>query len=63
MAITQQYVDEALACALAQGYSFKGWSVEDIALDILAFDAEVSGVPLEALEPLVADWRARNPEA
>lgn len=61
--VTQQYVDEALANAVASGYSFKGWSVADIALDLLAFDAEVLGVPLETLEPLVADWRARNPDA
>lgn len=63
MTLNQQYVDDALACALSQGYTFKGWSAADIALDMLAFDAEVEGVSLETLEPLVADWRKRNPEA
>lgn len=60
--INQQYVDDALACALSQGYTFEGWSAADIALDMLAFDAEVAGVPLETLEPLVADWQARHRE-
>jgi hypothetical protein len=58
--ITQQHVDEAMQCAVAQGYSFKGRSTADIALDLLAYDAEVEGVALETLEPFVADWRARN---
>lgn len=50
-------VFSSLKNATEQGYSFDGWADEDIALDLLAYAADVEDATLQDLIPHVRAWR------
>lgn len=63
MAVTQQQVNDALGNAASNGFTFDDWSEEDIALDLIAYDAfvDIPGaeeVDVAELVPLIRAWRA-----
>jgi hypothetical protein len=63
--ITQNEVNDALNCAIESDHSFDGWTDEDIAHDMIAYDAfEVPfTAPVEELITMVRVWRAAQEQA
>lgn len=46
-------IKEALGNALENGYDFAGWSIEEIACDLMAYCADFEEWELDDLMPLV----------
>jgi hypothetical protein len=49
----------AMAQASYNGYDFDGWDSREIAADMLIYDADLEGLPVEAVLPYVKEWRRR----
>lgn len=63
--VEQDDVNAALQCAIEAEHSFDGWSDEDIALDMIAYDAFAEHLivpPTEELITMVRVWRAAQEE-
>lgn len=58
--ISQGMVDESMANAIDNGYSFDEWSAEEIARDIAEYDSQFEGVPIEEIIPLIKEWKEKN---
>lgn len=63
MTVTQDQVDAALSHAVENGYTFDGWPDDDIALDLIAYDAfadvpDAEEIDVDELVPLIRAWRA-----
>jgi hypothetical protein len=50
-------VFEGLDNARENDYYFEGWTLKDIALDMLAYDVDSEESTVEELIPLIREWR------
>jgi hypothetical protein len=63
MTPTQEMVNESMRKALDNNYAeIRTWSAEDLAIDMLDYDATFEGCSLEDVLPLVENWLERNGE-
>ena len=55
----EELVFRALNCATEEnGYNFDDWTDEEIAQDLIAYDADLEGKDPSKLIPCVTKWRA-----
>ena len=55
--ITAETVADALTTAKENGYDVSDWTVEDICLDLIAYEYDCGEASVELLTPLVQAWK------